>query len=374
MYELACPSCNSPSQYDTANYLLMCPFCSVTFRIDADSGQKDVFGDHFIIANTSSPVQVKTLVQEWLGRLNHKQGATDKEYFVTNIKGLSLPFWVISMEVHTSWKGLVQRQQRSRLDSQPGSDYLIEQGQFKRNYRWAVSGRHNLCEHWGMTRLHEPKEDIDVRWDGFPLDSTFSRGQIQEPKTERTAYDSREFFEFKFANGMAIVGIQVEEDEALRRARQHVEQYHLELSRLNVDFLTDFRTETEVAGVQLVHMPFWYATYMYRPRTTLRHFYRPKEKHVILEGFNNGVLAGELPIHHKDKMWVNSIVSAAATVFFLLLGALWHPAFLLVALFGGLITAGSAYMASIRSHEAKEAASGDSNQGVGQRAATARAG
>jgi hypothetical protein len=366
MYELACPACNSPSQYDLANYLLMCPFCSVTFRIDSDTGQKDIFGDHYIIANTSSPVQVKTLVLDWLGRLNHKSGATDKEYFVTNIKGLSLPFWVVSMEVHTSWKGLVQRQQRSRLDLHPGSDYLIESGQFKRNYRWAISGRHNLCESWGMTRLHEPKESIDVRWDGFPLDSTFSRGQIQEPKTEKTAYDSREFFEFKFANGMAIIGIQVNEDEALRRAKMHVEQYHLELARLNVDYLTDFRTEIEVAGVQLVHMPFWYATYMYRPRTMLRHFYRPKEKHVILEGFNNGVLAGELPIHARDKFWVNSIVCGAATILFLLLGVAWHPAFLLVALFGAAITAASAYSASVKSQEAKAAAASDGSIGLPQ--------
>lgn len=373
MYELACPACNSPSQYDLSNYLLMCPFCSVTFRIDSDTGQKDVFGDHYVIANTSSPAQVKTLVLEWLNRLNHKPGADDKEYFVTNIKGLSLPFWVVSMEVHTAWKGLVQRQQRSRLEIGPGSDYLIEQGQFKRNYRWAVSGRHNLCESWGMTRLHEAKEDIDVKWDGFPLDSTFSRGQIQEARSAKAAYDSREFFEFKFANGMAIVGIQVNEEEALRRARLHVEQYHLELARLNVDYLTDFRTEIEVAGVQLIHLPFWYATYVYKPRTALRHFYRPKEKHVILEGYNNGILAGELPIHHKDKMWVNSIICAVASLLFFLLGVVWHPAFLLVALFGAVVTAGSAYVATVRAADAKKLASGATGDSPGK-PATARAG
>lgn len=204
---------------------------------------------------------------------------------------------------------------------------------------------------------HDPvaraKEAIKVDWDGFPLDSTFSRGQLQEAKSDKSAYDSREFFEFKFANGLAICGVQVNDEEALRRARLHVEQYHLELAKLNVDYLTDFRTEIEVAGIQLIHLPFWQATYVYRPRTTLRHFYRPKEKHVIMEGYNNGVLSGELPIRHKDKMWVNAIICGIATLLFFLLGVLWHPAFLLVAVFGLLVTGGSAYVASVRAAEAE---------------------
>lgn len=350
MYEIACPACNSASQYDIHDYLLMCPFCSATFHLDLESGQKDVFGDHYIVANTSNAAQLKSLVTEWLKRLDHKTGA-DKEYFITNIRGLSIPYWVVSMEAHTSWKGLVRKQQRTRLDNTPGSDYLIESGQFKRNYRWAISARNNICETWGISRLHEPKESIPVEWDGFPLDSTFSRGQIQETQNAKSAYDSREFFEFKFANGLPILGIQIQEEEALRRAKMHVEQYHLALSRANCDYLIDYRTETEIAGIQLIHLPFWYASYVYRPKSALRHFYRPKEKNVIVEGYNNGILAGELPIQHKDKLWVNSIVSGIATLIFLMIGMAWHSAFFLVALFGAIVTAASAYSAVAKSNE-----------------------
>lgn len=351
MYELACPACNSPSQYDFNDYLLMCPFCSCTFKLESETGQKEPFGDHYIVANTSSPAQVKTLVLEWLKRLNHKPGATEKEYYVVNISGLSIPFWVVSMEAHTHWKGLVKRQTRQKLEQAPGSEFLVESGTFKRNYRWAVSGRNNICESWGMTRLHEPKEDMRVQWDGFPLDSTFSRGQIQDTANEKSAYDAREFFEFKFANGLPLLGVQVNEDEALRRSKMHVEQYHLELARSNVDFLTDYRTEVEVAGLQLVHLPFWYATYVYRPRTALRYFYQAKEKSVVLEGYNNGILAGEIAIQRKDKLWVNSVITGVATLFLLALGAIWHPAFFAVALFTGAVAAASGYVAGMRAKE-----------------------
>ena len=66
MYELACPACNSASQYDIQDYLLMCPFCSATFSMDMETGQKDIFGDHYIVANTSNAAQLKSLITEWL--------------------------------------------------------------------------------------------------------------------------------------------------------------------------------------------------------------------------------------------------------------------------------------------------------------------
>jgi hypothetical protein len=350
MYELACPACNSPSQYDFRDFLMMCPFCSCTFKLDLETGQKEIFGDHFIVGNSSSPAQVKELAIEWLKRLNHQPNQTDKEYFVTDLTGLSLPYWVVSMEVHTVWKGLVKRQQRSRLESTPGGEYLIEQGQFRRSYRWAISGRSNICESWGMTRLHESKEPVRVEWDGFPLDSTFSRGQLRENSMtgDKSAYDAREFFEFKFANGLPIMGVQVTDDEALRRAKLHVEQYHLEMSRLNVDYLLDFRCETEIAGVQLLHLPFWHVRYVYRPRTALRYIFKPRERNVIIDGYNNGILKGELALHHKDKMWVNAGVCAAATMLFVVLGLTWHSAFLLIALFSAVVAGGSGYLATVR--------------------------
>ncbi|MCX6105321.1 MAG: hypothetical protein NTY08_05745 [Proteobacteria bacterium] len=344
MYELACPACNSSSQYDVSDYLLMCPLCSATFSLERETGHKEVYNDHFIVANSSNPVQVKALVLEWLRRLNHRQDSVDSEFFISDISGLSAPFWVVSVEAHTVWKGLVQRQKRRQIEAKFGSDYLIEQGQFKRNYRWAVSGRHNICESWGMTRLHEPKEPVSVGWDGFPLDSTFSRGQLQDAKSEKAAYESREFFDFKFSNGLAILGVQVSEEEAMRRAKLHVEQYHLELAKLNVDYLTDFRTEIEIAGIQLIHLPFWYASYVYKPQTMLRHFYKPKEKKLILEGYNSGVLIGQLPIHQADKIGVNATICAIATVVFLVFGLVLHKAFLLVALFSLVVAGISAYL------------------------------
>lgn len=353
MHELTCPSCGSPSQHNIKDYVLMCPFCSASFRFDLESGRKETFGDHFIIPNTLDPVRVKEQVQEWLKRLHHKPGVADKEFVVLDIQGASVPFWIVSLEVHTVWRGHVQRQRRGS-DTRPGADYLVESGSFRRTYRWAVNARSNICENWGMARLHEPKEQVSVVWDGFPLDSTYSRGRLSpETPGEKSAYDRREFFEFKYANGLPILSCQIGEEEALRRAKHHVERYHYDLALMNTDYLIDCRHELDIAGIQLIHLPFWEATYAYRPTSFLRHFHKPVEKHVLIEGINGGVLKGELGIIHRDKVQINAIVTAVAALVFFLVGTIWNPIFFLVSLFFGIVSAMSAYIASVKLEERK---------------------
>ena len=353
MHELTCPSCGSPSQHNIRDYILMCPFCSASFRFDLESGRKEVFGDHFIIPNTIDPVRVKEHVLEWLKRLHHKPGVADKEFVVLDIKGASVPFWIVSLEAHTVWRGHVQRQ-RKGTDTRLGSEYLTESGNFRRTYRWAINARSNICENWGISRLHEPKEQVDVVWDGFPLDSTYSRGRITpESPGEKNAYDRREFFEFKYANGLPILSCQIGEEEALRRAKNHVERYHQDMALLHTDYLLDCRNELDIAGIQLIHLPFWHATYAFRPNGFLRHFHRPAEKHVLIEGINGGILRGELDMVHRDKVQINAIVTAIAAFLFFVIGAAWNPIFLLVSLFFGIVSGLSAYIATVKLEERK---------------------
>lgn len=353
MHELTCPGCGSPSQYNIRDYILMCSFCSASFRYSPETGRKDIFNDHYIVPNTMDPVRVKDTVLEWLRRLHHKPAAVEKEYVVLDIRGTSVPFWVVSLEVHTAWKGIVQRNRRGN-ETKLGAEFLTESGNFRRSYRWAVSARTNICENWGMTRMHEPKEPVNVVWDGFPLDSTFSRGRMSvENEGEKTAYESREYFEFKYANGLPLLGAQISEDEAIRRAKTHVEWYHYNLAQMHADYLLDCRHELDIAGIQLIHLPFWHANYVYRPNNALKHFYKPVERHVTIEGIHGGILKGELGLIHRDKVQVNALITAGISFFFFLLGAVWSPAFFLVALFFGVVSGLSAYIAMIKLEERK---------------------
>lgn len=353
MHELNCPTCNTPSQYDFKNYLLVCSFCSATFRFQLDTGEKEVYNDHYIIPTTIDAASVKNLVQEWLKRMHHQPGAISREYFITDIQGVSIPFWVISLEAHTLWKGLVRKHGKS-LEGTNAKNFIEERGNFFRSYRWCVSSRKNIFEYWGVDKLHVPKENIRVDWDGFPLDSTFSRGRITEPKgLERSAYDVKEFFEYKFSNGLPILDVETSDEEALRRARLHVDRYHFELAKLNVDSLLDYETIFEIAGIQLIHLPFWQATYIYSPDNFLRHIQAPKERNLVFEGYSSGVLKGELAIVRQDKLQINAIICLALSLFLMFLGIIWHPAFFLVSIFTLGVAGVSYYISSVAKQRAQ---------------------
>ena len=332
---------------------MMCPFCSTTFQLNAETNRKDIFSDHYIIPNQVDAVQIKGSVYEWLKRIYYKPQAVEKEFLITNVQGFSVPHWIVSFEVHTSWKGLVERRKKVQ-EPRSGGEFLQEKGTFRKSYRWAVSARHNVSEQWGMPRLHEAQEDIKVTWDGFPFDSTFSRGRlINSPDAEKTAFDKREYFEFKYSNGLSILGVQVADEEALRRAKNHVDVFHRALAASHCDYLVDYRSEIDIAGIQLVHLPFWNVAYVYKPVSFLRHFVKAKELQVLLDGAASGVLKSEMPVKNKDKIWLNASVAGVTSVIFFVLGAIWHPAFFLVCLFFILVSAASAYIAIIKDGSAQ---------------------
>ncbi|MDB2447468.1 hypothetical protein N9W79_02455 [bacterium] len=357
MHELNCPNCNASATYETSDYMHMCPVCSSSFLVHYKEGTKEIFNDHFIVPNQSESGKVQSSVTEWLRRLHHKPAQTKKEFIVSDITGYSIPFWVVSVEVHTRWKGFVKRQTRNFMDPTPGGNFLTEEGVFSRTYRWCVSARGNLFEHWGLAQLHVPNEELDVEWDGFPLDSTFTRGILDADALTRKigdevisahVYEEKEPFEFKFANGIRVLGVQTPEEEAIRRAKRHIDLYHEKLSRLNVDTLVDVRTEFDFAGIQLVHLPFWFGKYVYRPANMLSHFQQPKERNIIVEGFTNGILNGEFVMTQSDKLVINTYVTALAAVVLFILGVLWHSSFFLIALFAGGVSVASAQVSSVR--------------------------
>jgi hypothetical protein len=357
VHELNCPSCNAAATYETSDYVHMCPVCSSSFVVRYDQGIKELFSDHFIVPNQSEPSKIQESIVEWLRRLHHKPAQAGSDYVISKMLGFSIPFWVVSVEVHTRWKGSVKRETRNVLDPSLGGNYLNEEGGFSRTYRWCVSARGNIFEHWGMAKLHEPIEDVNVSWDGFPLDSTFTRGildpnavtkEVGNQVISAHVYEEKEPFEFKFANGVRVLGVQTDEDEAIRRAKRHISLYHEQVSALNVDTLIDVRNEFDFAGIQLIHLPVWFGSYIYRPKNFLANFQKPKEKNVIVEGFTNGILNGEVVMTQSDKLRINSYVTAIATLIFLILGVIWHGSFFLVALFTAAVAIASSQISAAR--------------------------
>ena len=120
MHEITCPSCNKASQFNFNDYLLLCPYCSATFKFDASTGSKEMFIDHYIIPNKIDSQSAKNLTLEWLKRMHHSNDNIEQDFVIVDVQGFSLPVWITSTECHTAWKGLIKKINPNKIVPRPG--------------------------------------------------------------------------------------------------------------------------------------------------------------------------------------------------------------------------------------------------------------
>jgi hypothetical protein len=343
MYEVSCAVCSASFEYNLEDYIHVCPFCSSGFVLDFEDGSKQLIGDHFIIPNRLDREHVANIFYDWIGERYHRKGRPEleKEFRVLGAYGVCLPFWVISAEVHTYWCGQTQKDSdEAKRSANYGERFVREDGRFSRRYRWAILARRNPKEHWGLDRVHHPREPVAVDWDGFPLDE--SLGVVRGAESTMTAFDQKQVFKFEHSNGLTVMGTQIKEAAAIARARDQIQEYHRRIAKLRVGFLYEHRTETEIVGVQLIHVPFWILRYAYIPKSFFRFVSPVRERRLMLQGLTGAVLEAELPINSTDKIMVNMMVTGVLAFISLGLSVFMHPLFFFIFVIFGLVCGFSA--------------------------------
>jgi len=288
-----------------------------------EEGAKELIGDHFVIPNRLDREHVSTIFFDWLKGRYHRP-ELDQEFKVLGSYGVCVPYWVVSCEVHTLWSGQTQKADGvGPKTADYGAKFVREEGRFSRRYRWAIMARKSPKEHWGLDRIHNPREPLLVDWDGFPLDE--SLGVV--PGSEQTAYEQKMAFKFDHANGLPVLGTQVKEQMAIARARDQVTEYHRRMAKLKVGTLYDHRTEIEVVGIQLIHVPFWFLRYSFSPKSVFRFFTTSRERRLLIQGYTEVVMEAELPLNSADKVMTNLVVCGALAFVSLGLSVFLHSLF-----------------------------------------------
>lgn len=328
MFQVSCAACNASFEYNVDDYIHLCPYCSAGFVLDLDDGAKDIVGDHFIVSNKLDREQVEGIFYDWLSERYHRPDQIKSEFKILGSYGISLPFWVIASEAHTFWSGHSQKaHQYSGQSGDYGSNFLKEEGRFSRRYRWSILARRSPKEHWGVERLHHPKERIMVDWDGFPLDESLG---VLKGASSGTVYDARQTFKFDHANGLTISGVQVKESSAISRAKDQIQEYHRRIAKTKVGTLYEHRTEIEIIGIHLVHLPFWVVRYSFAPKSFFRFMTPARERRVLVQGHTLAVLDAELPLSNTDKVMTNLLVCGSLGLVSLSLALFFHPLFFLI--------------------------------------------
>jgi hypothetical protein len=311
MYEVSCPTCLEILEYDTRDAVHLCPNCSCSFQMDIAEGTKSILSDHYILPVQILEKEAEASFWSWAKSRYHKD--PQKDIVLEKKIGSVLPFWVISLEAHTQWSGYIY----------PKQDPVLLEGKWSQRYRWAVLAKeHSYPETWGITQLHQPIDlDVKVEWDGFPLDESLGL----DPKTQKSMYTFKNPFKFEFASGLTVENIRDNEDKAISKAKDHVQSYHRALSQKKIEKLINYRTEIEIVGTQILHVPMWQMLYRFEPKGMLA--LSPKRKHVLIQGFTGEVLQAEIPVTFKDKMSIHTLMISSITFFSLMLSVFYHPLF-----------------------------------------------
>jgi len=170
------------------------------------------------------------------GDLARKAKITEKELTY-------LPFWVVSIIVKTTYKGMFERI----------SPPLVKDGTIEKEYNWLVLARE--------------ASDFPTREYDVPLE-----GKIP--------------YDFRKIEGFAkILNSEIEREEALELAKQQIEANHRFLLQQDVDKIIEMKSEFTVEQMVYLHAPVWFIKYEYKGNTF----------QLIIDGAVGMVLKGDIP-------------------------------------------------------------------------------
>ena len=237
---IRCSHCGAPVEFKPGELIATCKYCGFTTVIE--TGAPFNF-EHSLLLNKYDQNQADTLIKDWMRSGFMKPGDLVKKSKIVEKNLVYLPFWVVSAEAKTTYKGIFERI----------SPPIVKDGKIEKEYNWLVLAR----EAAGV-----PAREYDV-----PLE-----GKIP--------------FDFRKIEGFAkVLNSEITRDEALELAKQQIEALHRFLLKQEVDKIVEINTEINVKQAVYLHAPVWFVKYEYKSQAY----------QLILDGAAGMALKGDIP-------------------------------------------------------------------------------
>lgn len=185
-------------------------------------------------------------VQNWMGNSFMAPKDFAKKSSLARQDLMYLPFWVVSGEASTQYKGIFERI----------APAVEKDGEITNHYDWLVLARR--------------KSDFPTRAYHISLS-----GKIP-------------FEAAKIDKGAKVLNSEIEADEAVQQAKSEIQNLHEYLAKEKVDRVINLETNLDVKGTYYLHAPVWFITYQYRN----------SQYQVLLDGASGDVIKGDVP---KDE-------------------------------------------------------------------------
>jgi len=238
--EIRCSHCGAPVEFKPGEIIATCRYCGFTTVIE--TGASFNF-EHSLLLNKYDLTQVDELIRDWMrsGFMKPSDLAKKSKFLEKNL--VYLPFWVVSVEAKTSYKGIFERV----------APPIVKEEKIQKEYNWLVLAR----EAAGF-----PTREYDV-----PLE-----GKIP--------------YDFRKIEGFAkVLNSEIDKDEALELTKQQIEAHHRFLLQQDVDKIVEMKTDFNVKQAVYLHAPIWFIKYDYRGES-----YR-----LLIDGATGTAIKGDIP-------------------------------------------------------------------------------
>jgi len=237
---IRCSHCGAPVEFKPGEIIATCKYCGFTTVIETGSAFNF---EHSVLLNKFDEAQIEEPIRNWMrsGFLKPPDLAKKSKIMEKNL--VYLPFWVVSVEAKTSYKGIFERI----------APPVVKEGKIQKEYNWLVLAR----EAAGF-----PTREYDVPLEG------------------KVPYDFR-----KIEGFAKVLNSEIDRDEALELAKQQIEVHHRFLLQQDVDKIVEMTTEYEVKQMVYLHAPIWF----------IKYDYRGESYQLLIDGATGIVLKGDIP-------------------------------------------------------------------------------
>ncbi|MGB8779335.1 MAG: hypothetical protein WCD81_01655 [Candidatus Bathyarchaeia archaeon] len=238
--EIKCSHCGAPIAFEPGEMLATCKYCGFTVVIE--TGQPFTF-EHSLLLNKYDPTQIEEPVRSWMREGFLKPSDLARKSKMVEKELIYLPFWVVSIEAKSSYKGIFERI----------TPAVEKEGTIKKEYDWLVLAR---------KATEFPTRDYEVPLEG------------------KIPYDFRRIEAFA-----KVLNSEMDKNNAEEQAKQEIEGNHRFLVKQDVDKIIDMKTEVKIQETVYLHAPLWFVKYEYKG----------KDYQLIVDGATGTAIKGDIP-------------------------------------------------------------------------------
>jgi hypothetical protein len=237
---IRCSHCGAPVEFKPGEIIATCKYCGFTTVIE--TGEPFNF-EHSLLLNKFDEKQIEEPIRSWMRSGFLKPGDLAKKSKITEKNLVYLPFWVVSAEATSSYKGIFERI----------APPIVKEGKIDKEYNWLVLARE--------------ASDFPTREYDVPLE-----GKIP--------------YDFRKIKGFAkVLNSEIDREEAVEHAKQQIEAHHRFLLKQDVDRIIEIQTDLNIKQVVYLHAPVWFIKYTYKG----------KMYQLIIDGAAGMALKGDIP-------------------------------------------------------------------------------